>query len=334
LPQTTPEQIERLKYDKGLASYEDIRINADCIEITNSTHVIEFMIQIVPNAEPDKWLSKQRLIADETPTVAGLLLFSEEPQIHLPKSGIKIYRYRTSGDATRETLDADPMTVEGYAYGLIAESVRRTAEMAEGIQLLGPDGLQPIVYPREAVHEIITNAVLHRDYSINDDIHIRVFDNRVEVQSPGGLPGHVTVKNVLDERFARNPKLVRIINKFPNPPNKDVGEGLNTAFESMRKLQLKDPLIEQRENGVLVTLRHEKLATPEERIIEYLSTNDEINNSIARKITYIGSENAVKRIFNKLIATGLIERIPDRPLARTGYRRGRRFPKDLVKQQA
>lgn len=73
------------------------------------------------------------------------------------------------------------------------------------------------------------------------------------------MPGHVTVANILDERFARNPKIVRILNKFKNPPNKDVGEGLNTAFEAMRKLKLKDPLIEQRENSVVVALRHEQL---------------------------------------------------------------------------
>jgi ATP-dependent DNA helicase RecG len=328
LPQNTPEQIERLRYDKGLASYEDVRVNAEVDDIANSVHTLQFMLDVVPNAELDKWLAKQRLITDGKPTVAGLTLFSEEPQTHLPKSGIKVYRYRTSGEATRETLDANPTTIEGHAYGLITNAVAQTAEIAERIQLMGPEGLHPIVYPREAIHEIITNAVLHRDYSVNDDIHIRIFDNRVEVQSPGGLPGHVTVQNVLDERFARNPKMVRIINKFPNPPNKDVGEGLNTAFESMRRLQLKDPLIEQRENSVLVTLQHQKLATPEERIIQYLTANDEINNSIARKITFIGSENAVKRIFNKMIETSLIERIPGRPLAKTGYRKGKRFPKN------
>lgn len=85
------------------------------------------------------------------------------------------------------------------------------------------------------LHEIVTNAVLHRDYSIAADIQIRIFDNRVEIESPGRLPGHVTTANILREQFARNPKLVRIINKFPNPPNKDVGEGLNTAFESNGK---------------------------------------------------------------------------------------------------
>ena len=62
---------------------------------------------------------------------------------------------------------------------------------------------------------------------------MRVFDNRVEVESPGILPGQVTVKNILDEQFARNGMLVRLVNKFPDPPNKDVGEGLNTAFKAM-----------------------------------------------------------------------------------------------------
>jgi ATP-dependent DNA helicase RecG len=328
LPQTTEEQIARLRYDKGLASYEDALVNAPIAEITNSTPVIEFMIDVIPHAEPERWLPKQQLIIDDKPTVAGILLFSEEPQVHLPKSGVKLYRYRTSGEGTRETLDADPITIEGAVYNVIYAAVRKTAELAESIKVMSADGFDQIIYPREALHEIITNAVLHRDYSINDDIHVTIFDNRIEVKSPGRLPGHVTVGNVLDERFARNPKLVRIINKFPNPPNKDVGEGLNTAFEAMRKLRLKDPIIEQAESSVRVILKHEKLATPEERIVEFLRRTEEINNAKAREITFIGSENAVKRIFNKMIAAKIIERIPGRPLAKTGYRRGSNFPKD------
>jgi len=70
-------------------------------------------------------------------------------------------------------------------------------------------------------------------------VQVRIFDDRIEIESPGRFPGHVTVANVLNEQFARNPKLVRLANKFPNAPNKDVGEGLNTAFEAMEKLRLK-----------------------------------------------------------------------------------------------
>ena len=105
--------------------------------------------------------------------------------------------------------------------------------------------MEAVQYPEVTLHEIITNAVLHRDYSVADDVHVRVFDNRIEVESPGRLPAHITPENILTERFSRNGNLVRWINKFPDPPNKDVGEGLRTAFAAMNQLKLKEPEIDQ-----------------------------------------------------------------------------------------
>lgn len=327
LPQDTDEKIARLKYSKGIHTFEDQRINSEAAGISNSLAMIEFALDIIPTAEPDAWLRKQRLIVEDRPTVAGTMLFADEPQSDLPKSAIKIYRYKTNeAVGTRETLAFDPLSIEGSAYHQIYGAVSKIKEITEQIPLLTPAGLEKIEYPTEAIHEVITNAVIHRDYSLNDDIHVRIFDNRIEVASPGTLPAHVTPANILDERFARNPKIVRILNKFKNPPNKDVGEGLNTAFEAMRKLKFKDPVIEQRDNSVLVALRHEKLGTPEQIIADYLRDHDEINNSIARSICFIGSENTMKRIFQKMIASEIIERVPDRPLNKTGYIRGPNFP--------
>jgi ATP-dependent DNA helicase RecG len=263
--------------------------------------------------------------------VAAIVLYSDEPQATLPKGGIKIYRYKSSGAGSRDTLVGNPVSIEGHAYDLIKRAVKITAETVEGISVVGTQGLEKISYPQESIHEIVTNAVLHRDYSLNDDIHIRIFDNRIEVQSPGVLPAHVTVDNILEERFARNQRIVRLINKYEDPPNKDVGEGLNTAFEAMRKLKFRDPTIEQLGGSVKVTLRHEKLASPEEIICEFLRNNSEINNSKARKITFIGSENSVKRIFTKMVKSKILERIPGRPQAKTGYRKGSNFPKTAQK---
>ena len=160
--------------------------------------------------------------------------------------------------------------------------------------------------------KIITNAVLHRDYNIISDIQIRIFDNRIEIESPGKLPGHITEENILTEQFARNPKLVRIINKFPDAPNKDVGEGLNTAYESMNKLRLKPPIINNNDNSVLVILRHESLGSPEQIVMEYLESNLEISNSIAREITGIKSENTMKNVFYRLRDRNQIELIKDK----------------------
>ena len=175
-------------------------------------------------------------------------------------------------------------------------------------------------YPITALHEIITNAVLHRDYSIADDIHIRVFDNRVEVASPGTLPAHITPENILDERFARNPAIVRLINKFPNPPNKDVGEGLNTAFRAMRDMKLKPPVIAQSGGYVSVSLRHEPLATPEEIILEHLRKNEKITNRVARDLCFLGSENKMKGILQRLVKKGLVELVPGTTRYSAAYR--------------
>jgi len=291
--------------------------------ISNSLETISFMLEIVPHQEPDRWLRKQSLVVNEKPTVAGAVLFADEPQALLPKRcGIKLYRYRTNDDeGTREALDGVPRTVEGCAYKQIYEAVAATKRIIEGIRRMTPKGLMAVEYPEETLHEIITNAVLHRDYSIPDDIHIRVYDNRVEVESPGSLPGHITPQNILDERFSRNGNIVRVINKFPNPPNKDVGEGLNTAFRAMKMLQLKEPEIVQRESSVLVVIRHEQLASPEERIVSFLDGHETINNGQAREVCVIREDWRIRAIFARMVEAGMIEKVPGSTTSNTAYRR-------------
>ncbi|MFI7043287.1 RNA-binding domain-containing protein [Streptosporangium sandarakinum] len=311
LPVKDSERLVQLQRNKGITSYETERVNAPLDMVTNSEVIIGFMLDVIPSAEPEPWLRKQLLIREGSPTVAALLLFAEEPQIAIPKSSIKIYRYKTTDEeGTRDTLAFDPITIEGCLYDQIKDSVSRTVELIQEVRVLGPNGLEPIKYPYETLHEIITNAVLHRDYAVADDVHVRIFDNRVEIESPGRLPAHITELNILDERFARNGSLVRLIYKFPNPPNKDVGEGLNTAFAAMKKLKLQTPVIRQTTNSVLVDIRHQRLGTPEEVVMEYLESHEEITNKQVRALTGIGSENKVKSIFIRLNKAKQIERVP------------------------
>ena len=307
LPCDTPEKIRRLELDNGISSFEnEVVAESDLSDVDDSIVWEKFKKNIVPDTNTEAWLKKQRLFIGEKLTVAALLLFCDEPQICLPKrSSIKIFRHQTSGEAERDTLVGAPVTVEGCAYGQIYEAVSKTKEIIESIRKLGKE-FETIEYPEETLHEIITNAVLHRDYSIATDIQIRIFDNRVEVESPGKLPGYVTIDNILTAQSARNPKIVRLINKFPEAPNKDVGEGLNTAFEAMAKLRLKEPIIKENDNSVLVIIKHEKLASPEELVVDYLLKNDSITNRIGRNITGIKSENSMKRIFWKLRDAGMV----------------------------
>lgn len=322
LPIDSSERLQILERDKGLTSFEDETVACDMRVVENSETIIGFMLEVVPASEPEPWLRKQMLVVGSKPTVGGVVLFADLPQAPLPKrSGIKVYRYKTSADeGTRDTLDFDPISVEGNAYRQIIDAVAETQRIIQSSKIHTADGLSELEYPTAAIHEIITNAVLHRDYSIADDIHIRIFDNRVEVMSPGKLPGHVTPRNILDERFARNPSIVRLINKFPDPPNKDVGEGLNTAFRAMREMKLRDPEIRQHGGYVIVTLRHERIASSEEKILEYLQSHVEIANRQAREICFIGSENEMKRVLQRMVREGLIELVPGRARATAAYR--------------
>jgi ATP-dependent DNA helicase RecG len=300
LPIRSDDALQRLKLDKGVTSFEQETLDVQKEAVTNAIPLLEFLVNVIPTAEPEVWLQKQQLLRQGKPTVGAVLLFAEEPQAILAKRcGVKIYRYRTTArEGTRETLAFDPITIEGHLYIQIKAAVAKTAEA--------------ISYPQETLHEIVTNALLHRDYSFPVDVHIRIFDNRVEVESPGKLPGHITVKNILDEQFARNGSIVRLINKFPEPPNKDVGEGLNTAFAAMNKLRLKPPLIMETETSVLVSIRHEPLASPEEAVMEYLESHPEIVNRVGREITGITSENSMKNVFYRMRDRGLIEPVPGR----------------------
>ncbi len=171
LPVDTPAKLALLERNKGITSFENETVGIDLPVVCNSETVIRFILDVVPSSEPEAWLRKQELIKSNKPTVSAVLLFADLPQAALPKrSGIKIYRYKTGEAAgTRDTLVGNPISIEGCAYHLITEAVRTTREIINGIQVLGPRGLESVTYPTETLHEVITNAVLHRDYAIPDD---------------------------------------------------------------------------------------------------------------------------------------------------------------------
>ena len=315
------EALRRLELDKGITSYEKQPVDADLEILTKSEKLASFIQSVVPMQTPEIFVRKQALTRSNKPVVAGILLFAEEAQAVLPKSDVKLFRYKTAGQPTRETLVGEPESIEGTAYDIIYAAVKRTVQMVEGIRRLGPNGFEPVVYPEKTLHEIVTNAMLHRDYSIASSVQVRVFENRIEVESPGLLPGHVTTRNILKTQFSRNGMLVRLMHKFPNPPNKDVGEGLNTAFDEMKRSRLKPPIIRESESSVIVEIRHDRLASPEESVMDYLANHPEITNRIARQLTGIASENTMKNVFLRLAQRKLIKPIPGRKGASSAWQK-------------
>lgn len=314
LPVREPEKLIGLTYAKGSTSYEEqILPTVLCETIVEGRELKNFLGDYSPKTDPLDFVVSQNLIDLKTwdAKVAGVLLFCDCPSNFIPKKcAVKIARYETREDTPEREHLKDQHTVEGALYPLIHETIDIISNIMSSVRIWTVDGLKNVTYPPEAIWEIVVNAIIHRDYSISDDIHVHIFDNRIEVLSPGRLPGYVTIDNILDSRYSRNPKIVRTLNRYKSAPNKDMGEGLNTAFQKMKEWRLQNPTIEEEENYVKVTISHTPLASPEEAILEFLKQNETIRNSQARDITGIRSENSVKNVFYRLRDQGYIERVP------------------------
>lgn len=148
-----------------------------------------------------------------TPTVVGILLFAKNPQAFLPNSGIVFVKFpgvdaRAEGGAMgygrREEIGGPLSRVIEKAWQTVFE------EMRVGAIVKGPQREEVLEYPELAVREALVNAVCHRDYRLKGRrIEIRKFSDRMEISSPGGLAGYITLDNIIEEHFSRNPRLVQ-----------------------------------------------------------------------------------------------------------------------------
>jgi Putative ATP-dependent DNA helicase recG C-terminal len=139
--------------------------------------------------------------------------------------------------------------------------LRRWLPRAIRLQVEGRFGSATLI-PEFVWLEGVVNAVTHRSYSIGGD-HVRVelFDDRLEVESPGRLPGLVRVDNIRSTRFARNPRIARALSDLGY--GRELGEGVNRMFEEMNRAGLPDPVYVQGPASVAVIL----LADPMSRRI-------------------------------------------------------------------
>jgi len=314
LPVRDPQRIMELQFAKGAASFEDqILPSTPTEEVSEAEELGRFLAQYSPKTDPLEFTLNQNLVDRKTwePRVAGILLFNSNPPSVMPrKCSVKIARYETKEDDPERDHLKTTLALEGPLYSLIHDTVRIVTEMMSSVSVWTTSGLKTLEYPPEAIWEIVVNAVIHRDYSISDDVQVLVFDNRIEIVSPGRLPGYVSLSNILDARYSRNSKIVRNLARYPNPPNKDLGEGLNTAFQKMKEWRLKAPEILEDGNYVRVTIPHIPLAAPTEAILEFLQSHPTITNRQAREITGIRSENLVKIEFYKLRDQDRLEMVP------------------------
>lgn len=176
--------------------------------------------------------------------------------------------------------------------------------------------------PSRAIKEAITNAIIHRDYHMQRDIEIRIFEDRIEVNSPGLFPSNITKTNIGKVRALgyRNSLMVKHLREFPNPPNLDQNEWVRAMRSEMSRENMYPPIFLTHptlEDSVRVMLFNEKVATEWEKVKSYLEKKVFITNEEARSITHIEQRDKMSRLLKQWVDKNLLIQI----IPESGYMR-------------
>lgn len=315
-------EITRLKYDKGSIKFEDESSNRKSFNELDSELLKKYQADNF-SKEQDMWLfMKDNGLAIKNNesyelTKAGILLFGKNPTITLGnKCSIKISHYygiqpTHSGDPN---FVRRPFSIEGPLLYQIQKTIDyfKSVVQSSPPKLIGATFEPSLLIPDWAFQEAITNAVIHRNYFVQDDIQVRFFDDRIEIESPGSYPGHITTNNIRYERFARNPLILRTLNRFQTAPNLDIGEGVDRMFKVMEQKNLYEPLYippTVRPNSVLLVLFNLHKVEYWDTVSKYLDDNYKITNKEARKITGIQDTIKMSRTLKLWVSKRLLEKM-------------------------
>jgi ATP-dependent DNA helicase RecG len=171
--------------------------------------------------------------------LAGVLLFAEKPEWIKPQFIVKAIRY--PGNDIHSTTYLDTEDFSGPLAKIFDDSlafVMRNLHKIQAGRGVNAPGVPEI--PESVFEELLVNALVHRDYLISAPIRLFIFDNRIEIISPGHLPNNLTVEKILaGNSNIRNPILVSYIAKGLLP-YKGIGSGIRRALDDWRKIEFKD----------------------------------------------------------------------------------------------
>ena len=266
------------------------------------------------------------LTADGTPTVSGLLLFGKEPQLFMPHARAIFVKFP-------DTEPRGPGGSLGYGRreefsGSLPEIIERSfavtvQEMDKRAVVRGLQRTEETEYPLVVVREALVNAICHRDYRLTGrSIEIRMYTDRLEIISPGGLPAHITLDNIVEEHYSRNPRIVNALYYWRYI--EELGLGVDRMIEDMAKAGLQPPVFDARPHRFAVTLHNKRdvarLAQTWEgnmnerqlKALEFVQQNGSISNSDYRTLcAHVGPET-LRLDLADLVNRGLLLKIGDK----------------------
>lgn len=262
--------------------------------------------------------------ADPALMRAASLLFAHSPDEDTRGAKIQVVRRQGVGPgpgptSSRHELRGNiPSLVERALTAI--QSHTRQYEVVVGAQReVWPE------YPVAVLREAILNALGHRDYGlVGSTIDITIWDDRIEVKSPGPLPGHITLENIRSEHYSRNPRIMSVLKLLGLV--EEYGEGVDRMFGEMENRLMEPPIFDPTPSSVTVTLRnrflvdveqqawlaflgHVDLSSAERRLLVAARTDRGITPRAARSV--LGPVN-VSNLLAGLVAKGLLVRVGEK----------------------
>jgi len=355
----TNEEIQELKIDKGQRDLELESVSLRFPEDFRNDLVAAFVEGVKNTRKLEQPHSSEEILEHRrlgrfyrgtfVPNVACTLLFAKDPNSLFPGCVVRFLRYEGETEETGGNYNVvKDVWIEGSLVDLITESTSVLESQLREFSKLGEDGkfYTAPEYPFEAWYEAIVNACVHRSYGLkNMNIFVKMFDDRLVVESPGGFPPLVTPENIYESHHPRNPHLMRAL--FYMGLVKCHNEGTRRMRDVMQRTNLPVPQFEQKEVAagyfsVRVTLKNNRkqrkewvdsdasalvgpdvaksLTQDEIRVLNFVSEHGSINVSeCQRLLPHIRTWHSVKKLLIRLSERGVlhyqhrddIERDPD-----------------------
>ena len=330
------DDLRNLEYSKGLRVYED-ECNPDASLEDLDGELLQAYREILraDDLPYEQILEARGFIKKKTGkkylTNAAILLFARNIQQFYPNCRIRFIRYEGTAAKTGTEMNIiRDVNIEMPLLRIIdkARDFIKT-QLREFIALNPNTGKFQVVpeYPEFAWYEGIVNAVTHREYAmVGSYIKVTMYDDRLEIESPGKLPNIVTLDNIMETRYSRNPRIARVLTDFGWV--RELNEGVKRIYSDMAKYFLDAPIYSEPEQAVRLVLKNnivmrnlrktdravdsvgkdvwDSLKEVDRQVLVYMSgktfvTRSEIQKHLNRSNGY------VSKILTRMLSLGLIK---------------------------
>lgn len=246
---TSKEELRRLFQESDILHGDQVPVEESTLEDLDEDYFDQFYQREFDHSFREEavdiktLLSNLNLAREDRLNVAGLLLFGKYPQKYKPQFNIKAVHFVGLDDTSDEYIDSEDINgklAEQYRDGMIF--IMRNLKKEQKNQHRNSLGETKV--DKGVFEELLVNALIHRDYFINAPIRLFIFDNRIEIISPGTLPNNLTIENIKHGvSNQRNPIIASFATKQKPPlglPYRGIGTGIKRALKLYPKIEFEN----------------------------------------------------------------------------------------------